>query len=115
MIIERQVLPLEKYVGIILSLPFMIAFSAAIIHLVIKITRDHHAQIKTVPAVVIDKHKIEIVSKYSGTGKQTKYVVVFSVNGKKKSFYVSSFSYNGYRVKEKGRLTYQGDRLIDFK
>ena len=54
-------------------------------------------------------------SKYSGTGKHEKYVVVFSVDGKKKSFYVSQFSYNGYRVNEKGTLKYKGDKLIEFK
>ena len=106
---------MEKYIGVILSLPFILLFSAAIINLIIKLVRDRYAPVKTVRAVVIDKHKIETVSKYSGTGKATKYVVVFLVDGKKKSFYVSQFSYNGYRLKEKGRLTYRGDTLIGFQ
>ena len=54
-------------------------------------------------------------TKYSGNGKSEKYVIVFSVGGKKKSFYVSQFSYNGYRINEKGTLKYKGDKLIDFK
>ena len=49
------------------------------------------------------------------TGKSEKHVIVFSVGGKKKSFYVSQFSYNGYRVNERGTLKYKGDKLIEFK
>ena len=44
-----------------------------------------------------------------------KYYAVLSIDGKKKSFYVSQFSYNGYRVNEKGLLKYKGDKLIEFK
>ena len=39
----------------------------------------------------------------------------FSVGEKKKSFYVSQFSYGGYRVGEKGTLKHKGDRLIGFE
>ena len=78
-------------------------------------SQDRYAPIKTVQAVVIDKNKVETFSKYSGNGKSEKYVIVFSVEGKKKSFYVSQFSYNGYRVNEKGTLKYKGDKLIEFK
>ena len=70
---------------------------------------------KTVNAVVVHKQINESFSKYAGNGKQKKYVVVFSIGGKKKGFYVSEFSYSGYRVGEKGKLTYKGDRLISFK
>ena len=73
------------------------------------------APVKTVSAVVIDKQKIESFSKYTGNGKQVKYAVVFSAEGKKLSFYVSEFSCGGYRVGEKGRLTYKGSKLIDFQ
>ena len=77
--------------------------------------KNYRAPIKTVKAVVVDKNKIETFSRYSGNGKAVKYVIVFSVNGKKKSFYVSQFSYNGYRVNEKGTLKYKGDKLIEFQ
>ena len=70
---------------------------------------------KTVNAVVVNKQINESFSKYAGNGKRKKYVVVFSIDGKKKGFYVSEFSYGGYRVGEKGKLTYKGDRLISFK
>lgn len=87
----------------------------AFVSLLVKLIKNRVAPIRTVKAVVLDKQKVEIFSKYSGTGKREKYVVVYSVDGKKKSFYVSQFSYGGYRLNEKGTLKYQGDKLIDFK
>ena len=73
------------------------------------------APVRTVAAVMADKHKTESFSKYAGNGKHIKYVVVFSAGGKKLSFYVSEFSYGGYRVGEKGTLTYKGNKLIGFQ
>ena len=87
----------------------------AVVSLLVKAVKNRCAPIKTVKAVVIDKNKVETFSKYSGNGKSEKYVIVFSVGGKKKSFFVSQFSYNGYRINEKGTLKYKGDKLIDFK
>ena len=99
---------------IIISL-FLGVGALAVVSLLVKAVKNRYAPIKTVKAVVIDKNKVETFSKYSGTGKSEKYVIVFSVGGKKKSFYVSQFSYNGYRINEKGTLKYKGDKLIDFK
>ena len=99
---------------IIISL-FLGVGALAVVSLLVKTVKNRYAPIKTVKAVIIDKNKVETFSKYSGTGKSEKYVIVFSVNGKKKSFYVSQFSYNGYRVNEKGMLKYKGDKLIEFK
>ena len=83
--------------------------------IIVRTIKNRYAPIKAVKAVVIDKQKVENFSKYSGNGKSEKYVIVFSIDGKKKSFYVSQFSYNGYRVNEKGTLKYKGDKLIEFK
>ena len=99
---------------VILSL-FLGLSALAAISLLIRFVRNRYAPVKTVKAVVINKNKVETFSKYSGTGKAEKYVIVFSVGGKKKSFYVSQFSYNGYRVNERGMLKYKGDKLIEFK
>ena len=99
---------------IIISL-FLGVGALAVVSLLVKTVKNRYAPIKTVKAVIIDKNKVETFSKYSGTGKSEKHVIVFSVNGKKKSFYVSQFSYNGYRVNEKGTLKYKGDKLIEFK
>ena len=73
------------------------------------------APTKTVPAIVMEKQKNEVFSKYSGSGKQEKYVVIFSTEGRKRSFYVSKFSYNGYHIGDTGKLTYKGSKLISFK
>lgn len=69
---------------------------------------------KTVKAKVVHKQSAQVFSKYSGTGKAYKYYVTFQINGKRKTFPVSEFSYNGYRIGESGTLKYKGDRLIDF-
>ena len=73
------------------------------------------APTKTVSATVSHKQKTETFSKYSGSGKQERYVVIFSANGKKHSFYVSRFSYDGYRIGQKGKLTYKGKKLLSFQ
>ena len=73
------------------------------------------APTKIVSATVVDKQKTDTFSKYSGSGKQKKYVIIFSVNGKKHAFYVSKFSYDGYRIGEKGKLTYKGNKLLSFQ
>ena len=70
--------------------------------------------VRTVKAKVLDKHKTETFSKYNGTGKAMRYVVTFEIDGKRKGFYVSEFSYGGYRKGETGTLKYKGDRIIDF-
>ena len=87
----------------------------ALVVILAKIIKSQTTPVKTVNAVVIDKHKVETFSKYSGNGKREKYVVVFSAEGKKLSFYVSGFSYEGYRRNEKGKLTYKGNQLIAFQ
>ena len=105
----------ENISNIIIISLFVGVGALAVVSLLVKAVKNRCAPIKTVKAVVIDKNKVEYFSKYSGTGKSEKYVIVFSVNGKKKSFYVSQVSYNGYRINEKGTLKYKGDKLIDFK
>ena len=83
--------------------------------LMIRLLSKRMGQVKTVKAEVIGKQTVESFSKYAASGKNVKYVVIFSAGGKKLSFYVSEFSYGGYRKGEKGTLTYRGDRLIDFQ
>ena len=73
-----------------------------------------YGPVKSVKAKVVDKHRSEVVSKYAGNGKTMRYVVTFEIAGKRKGFYVSEFSYGGYRKGETGTLKYQGNRIIDF-
>ena len=87
----------------------------ALTGILLKLIKNRRAAVVTVNAVVIDKHKTEVFSKYSGNGRQVKYVIVFLAEGKKLSFYVSGFSYEGYRRNEKGILKYKGNRIIAFR
>ena len=105
----------DNIASIVLICLFLGIWLWAMVRLLIKAIKTKHAPIKSVKAVVIDKHIVETFSKYSGNGKHEKYVIVFSVDGKKKSFYVSPLSYGGYRVNEKGTLKYKGDKLIEFQ
>ena len=105
----------ENISNIVIVSLFMGIGLLAVGSILVRLVKNRYAPIKTVKAVVIDKNKVETFSKYSGTGKHEKYVIVFSVGGKKKSFYVSRFSYGGYRVNEKGMLKYKGDKIIEFK
>lgn len=98
-----------------ISLYFFIAFSLLIAAVyAVKVGRYVFSPVTSVKATVVHKQTVETISKYAGSGKRVKYAVTFSANGKKRSFYVSEFSYHGYRKGESGTLTYKGDRLIDF-
>ena len=103
---------MPDHIGAIVVLGLWLLYTIVIL---IKVLKNKFAPVQCVKATVIDKHTIETFSKYSGTGKSEKYVVVFSVDGKKKSFYVSQFSYGGYRLNEKGTLKYKGNKLIGFQ
>ena len=70
---------------------------------------------KSVNATVVNKQVTESFSKYSGSGMSKSYHVTFLIDGKRRSFRVSEFSYNGYRKGETGTLKYKADRLIDFR
>ena len=91
---------------------FWIAYVVLMMVVLARLLRSRFGSVKTVEAEVVGKQTVEQFSKYGG--KKVRYVVNFLVEGKKKSFYVSEFSYHGYRKGERGKLTYQGDRLIDF-
>ena len=105
----------ENVINIVITSIFIGIGALAMGSIIARTIKNRYAPIKKVKAVIIDKNKIESFSKYSGNGKAEKYVIVFSANGKKKSFYVSQFSYNGYKVNEKGILKYKGNKLISFK
>ena len=81
----------------------------------IRFIQSKFGPMKTVKAVITNKYISNSFSKYAGNGKKEKYVIVFSVEGKKKYFSVSQFSYHGYRVNETGMLTYKGSALVKFE
>lgn len=79
-----------------------------------KVLRNRLAPVRTVRAKVIQKQRQELFSKYAGTGKRYRYVATFLAEGKKLSFYVSEFSFGGYKLNETGTLKYKGSRIIAF-
>ena len=104
----------DNIASIVIGCLFGVIFVLAMGRTLLKAVKNRYSSVQTVSAGVVDKQTTEHFSKYAGNGKQVKYVVVFSVNGKRKGFYVSQFSYNGYHVGEKGTLKYKGDQLISF-
>ena len=93
---------------------FIGLFLAGAIAYIIRLLRDRCGPVKTVKATVVHKQTVETFSKYAGNGTHTRYSVTFQIGDKRRSFYVSEFSYRGYRRKESGTLKYRGSRIIDF-
>ena len=80
-----------------------------------KLICNRYAPIKTVKAEVFDKYEADTATKYPGAFNRKRYVVVFKTKDTKLSFDVSEFSYNNYRIKDKGTLRYKGNRIISFE
>lgn len=99
----------------ILNVGLMILIFICFISIIIRFVKNKNADVKTVDAVVLEKYISKTPSRYQSVANNEKYVVVFQAEGKKISFAVSEFSYEGYKIKEKGKLTYKGDKIIDFK
>ena len=95
------------YVGIGMLALWVIAYS-------VRFCRNWFAPVRIVDATVVNKQPVAHQS-ITKTGKRVKkYAVTFSAGHNRLSFYVSEFSYGGYRIGESGKLTYKGDKLIDF-
>ncbi len=101
-----------QYIGIAL---LMLLWLYVAIKVAFRYIKSRYGKVRTVNARVVDKHTSESFDKYKGNGKHLRYVVVFDIEGKRKAFYVSEFSYGLYRLNETGMLKYQGNRLIDFR
>ena len=98
---------LTGYVGVAVTLIWFIG-------ILVWFFRRQYGTTKAVNATLVNKQVTESFSKYSASGKAYHYYVTFLINGKRRSFKVSEFSYNGYQIGEKGTLKYKADRLIDF-
>ena len=103
--------------GYILAVISAVLCLALWVSIIIKIYRNRFGKVRSVNAVVIDKHKSENVtySKWQSIFPRKNFTVVFEVSEKKMSFDVSEFSYNGYNKGQRGTLTYKGNRIINFK
>ena len=94
---------------------FLILTGAIFLLILWRSLRNLLAPVRRVKAQVVGKNTVESFSKTGPGGKRIRYVVIFEAEGKKRSFYVSEFSYRGYRKGERGTLTYKGDRLVGFE
>ena len=99
--------PMTTIIAIVVTLVIFFGYLSVIL-------RRKHGKTKTVSATIVNKQIAENFSKYSGTSAQQLYYVTFLIDGKRKSFTVSEFSYSGYRIGERGTLKYKGNQLIDF-
>ena len=99
----------------VINLLSIILFLLCWLFIVKRLIWNKVAPVKTAKAEVVDKYKPDVVSKYPGTFKRERYIVVFKTKYKKLAFDVSEFSYNGYKIKEKGTLKYKGDQIISFE
>ena len=73
------------------------------------------APVKTVKAKVVDKYKSDMSPTYHGTLKRERYIVVFDTGKEKLSFHVSEFSYDNFKMNQKGILKYKGMNIISFQ
>lgn len=99
----------------VINLIFIFLFILCWAFIIKKLIWNRIAPVKTVKAELVDKYKANSPSRYPKAFKPEKCIVVFKVGDKKLAFGVSEFSYNNYRVKEKGTLTYKGSNIISFK
>ena len=95
---------------------FFVVFAVLLwLLIIIRLIYTKFAKVKSVNAKVVDKYKTSSHSFYPKTFKPSLYKVVFKANNKTVSFYVSEFSFNNYKINEKGELKYKGSKLISFK
>lgn len=101
----------------LISIVFAVMSVVIAIGVIVRILRDRFSTEKSINAVVSDKQSYESHS-YSKSGAHSsnkKYIVSFDTSKGVMHFEVSEYSYNGYRIKEKGILKYKGSRLISFE
>ena len=84
--------------------------------LLLRIILNKYGNEKEIEAKVINKqyYQSRLARKAENFHDEDCYVVTFLAGDKKLSFYVSEYSYNGYRINQKGTLKYKGTMLIDF-
>ena len=87
-----------------------------IVGLLLLIISKKFSNEKEVEAKVINKqyYQSRLARKAENFCDEDSYVVTFLAEDKKLSFYVSEYSYDGYRINQKGTLRYKGTMLIEF-
>ncbi len=102
--------------GYIVNIAFACLMAVIVLGIAVRVLRDRFSAVKEVGAEIVNKQSYEnLRHSWQRVANTKKYVVTFQTERGKMHFDVSEFSYNGYRIGEKGTLTYQGTRLVDFK
>jgi len=101
--------------SVVISILSIALFLLCWVLIIKKLIWSRITPLKSVRAEVIDKYRINKFSKYPGTFKMENCVIVFSAGDKELAFAVSEFSYDNYRIGEKGMLKYKGNRIISFE
>lgn len=103
--------------GNIINILFFFIGIFIIAAIAVRAVKSCFAKEKEVFAEVVDKQCFEkkIVSKLSAPYEKTEYVIVFKSGKKKLYFNVSKQSFSDYKVNQKGKLRYKGNKLIRFK
>lgn len=99
-----------NYVFLILELVIVVGVAARLLY-------NYFSKEKREEAVIVNKQSFDktIYRKNQAPFVLKTYVITFQCKNKKRHFDVSEFSYNNYRINQKGTLKYKGSRLIDFK
>ncbi len=108
---------MENILGnIMIAISFLIGI-IIVFGILYRILKNFISKKKTTDAVGIDKqsYKKQIYSKQQAPYTNTEYIITFLCGNKKKNFMVSELSYISYTVNQKGKLTYKGDKIINFK
>ncbi len=105
-----------QVIGYIVNYGFVLFVAVIAVIVAVRLIITAFSKQKCEKAVVINKFTGEGIakSKYNMAFPQKTYTVVFRCGNKTRAFNVSEFSYNGYKINEKGILKYKGNRLIDF-
>ena len=103
-------------IGDYINTIFLFIGIVIIVGLLLRIILNKFGNEKEVEAKVLNKqyYQSRLARKTENFRDEDSYVVTFLAGDKKLSFYVSEYSYNGYRINQKGTLRYKGTMLIDF-
>lgn len=100
----------------IITIIFSIVGAVIIIGIAMRVLKNMLSKPKIVQATVVNKQEYEqlIMYRHQAPQEKQKYVVSFFYGGRKKDFYVSLYMYDSLRINQTGKLTYKGDRILDF-
>ena len=100
----------------IITIFFSIVGAVIIIGIAMRVLKNMLSKPKIVQTTVVNKQEYEQMNIYKNQTpkEEQKYVVSFLCGGKRKDFYVSLYMYDSLRINQTGKLTYKGDRIMDF-